>query len=206
MKIQDLLNSYDNLVKAAFIPNPQVQDSENQLEQAYGQLSQLLSSAPPEMQQQLGPMLQQMQQLPPDQQLQQITSIVQELSQQGGMPPQDAQSGAPAEAPATPQDATQAEPEGHLNAENNLDNTKVTLSVRELLDLSSGGKATQSLLKVKQMAEAHNKKMELSQQQAEQDQQAAQSEQQAAAQGNGMAQGGIYGQPMNAAAGSAAPQ
>ena len=202
MKIQDLLNSYDNLVKAAFIPNPQVQESENQLEQAYGQLSQLLSSAPPEMQQQLGPMLQQMQQLPPDQQLQQINSIVQALSQQGGAQPQEAQGGAPAEAQAAPQE----EAEGHLNAENNLDNTKVTLSVRELLDLSSGGKATQSLLKVKQMAEAHNKKMELSQQQAEQEQQVAQSEQQAAAQGGGMAQGGIYGQPMNAAPATAGPQ
>jgi hypothetical protein len=138
--------------------------------------------------------------------LQQINGIVQALSQQGGAQPQEAQGGAPAEAQAAPQDAPQAEAEGHLNAENNLDNTKVTLSVRELLDLSSGGKATQSLLKVKQMAEAHNKKMELSQQQAEQDQQVAQSEQQAAAQGGGMAQGGIYGQPMNAAPAPAGPQ
>ena len=193
MKIQDLLNSYDGLVKSAFIPNPQVQESQGQLEQAYGQLSQLLSSAPPEMQEQLAPMLAQLQQLPPEQQLQQISNILPALQQQsqGGEQPEQ----------QAPQQSEQPEgavsEQGHLNAENSLDNTKVTLSVRELLDLSSGGKATQSLLKVKQMAEAHNKKMELSEQQAAQQQQSTQAEQQAAAQG-GMAQGGIYSQPMNA--------
>jgi hypothetical protein len=198
MKIQDLLNSYDGLMKSAFIPNPQVQESQGQLEQAYAQLSQLLSSAPPEMQEQLAPMLQQLQQLPPEQQLQQISSILPALQQQaqGGEQP------GPQAAPEQP--AEEVNEQGHLNAENSLDNTKVTLSVRELLDLSSGGKATQSLLKVKQMAEAHNKKMELSEQQAAQQQQAAQTDQQAATQG-GMAQGGIYSQPMNAS-GSVAGQ
>jgi len=82
-----------------------------------------------------------------------------------------------------------------------LDDTKVTLSVRELLDLSSGGKATQSLLKVKQMAESHNKKMEAAQMQQEQDQQAAEQQQAASQQGAAGGQAGIYAQPMNAAPG-----
>jgi hypothetical protein len=193
MKIQDLLNSYDGLMKSAFIPNPQVQESQGQLEQAYAQLSQLLSSVPPEMQEQLAPMLQQLQQLPPEQQLEQISSILPALQQQAQGGEQSAQQ--PPEQSAQPTE--EVNEQGHLNAENSLDNTKVTLSVRELLDLSSGGKATQSLLKVKQMAEAHNKKMELSEQQAAQQQQASQTEQQAATQG-GMGQGGVYAQPMNA--------
>ena len=192
MKIQDFLNSYDKLVKSAFVPNPQVQESQGQLEQAYAQLSQLMGSLPPETQQQVEPMVQQLQQLPPEEQLAQLNGIIQELSQSG-------QSGGEEQAPPQEGEAPPENEQGHLNAENSLDNTKVTLSVRELLDLSSGGKATQSLLKVKQMAEAHNKKMEATQQQAQQDQATAQQEQAAAQQG-GMAQGGVYSQPMNTGA------
>lgn len=199
MKIQELINSYNSLVKEAFIPNPDAQNQDMQLEQAYQQLSQTLSSVPPEVQSQIEPMLQQLQQMPPQDQLAQINGLIQQLGQ--GAP----QAGA--EAPADPSQPTQPEAgqegmvptEGHVNAENSLDNTKVTLSVRELLDLSSGGKATQSLLKVKQMAETHNKKMEAVQQQAEQEQVTQQQQQQ---QQEAMTQGGIYSQPMNAKPGA----
>jgi hypothetical protein len=196
MKIANLIESYDSLVKQAFIPNPQPQQDAQQLQAAYGQLQQTLQSLPPEAQQQIAPMLQQLQQLPPDQQLQQIGALLQQLQgqAQGGQPQQDA-----AQAQGQPQqDPSQApQEEGHQNAENSLDNTKVTLSVRELLDLSSGGKATQSLLKVKQMADAHNKKMEATQQQQEQAQAQAQQEQAQQAQAQ---QGGIYSAPMGGAA------
>lgn len=188
MKIQELISSYDALVKEAFIPNPQSGQDDAQLQQAYQQLSQSLASVPPEVQQQIAPMLQQMQQLPPQEQLAQITQLTQQLGQ-GGQQGGQEQQPAPGEENMVPEG-------GHLNAENSLDNTKVTLSVRELLDLSSGGKATQSLLKVKQMAEAHNKKMEATQQQAEQEQAAQQQE---AQQQQAMSQGGVYAQPMNAA-------
>lgn len=195
MKTQELINWYNSLTKEAFIPNPQPEQDQAQLQQAYAQLQQVLGSAPPEVQQQIAPMLQQLQQFPPQEQLQQISGLIQQLSQtqqpqQQEQPPQGDQ-------PAPEQES------GNVNAENNLDNTKVTLSVRELLDLSSGGKATQSLLKVKQMADAHNKKMEAAQQQMEQEQASQQQEQQ---QQSAMGQGGIYAQPMNAGQGQQAQQ
>lgn len=192
MKIQELINSYNSLVKEAFIPNPESQNQDMQLEQAYQQLSQTLSSVPPEVQSQIGPMLQQLQQLPPQDQLAQINGLIQQLGQ-GAPQTGTEQQAAPAQAEAGQEGTVPTE--GHVNAENSLDNTKVTLSVRELLDLSSGGKATQSLLKVKQMAETHNKKMEAVQQQAEQEQATQQQQQQ---QQEAMSQGGIYSQPMNA--------
>ena len=210
MKIGELINSYDGLVKQAFIPNPQAQQGGqpqdpsqgggapqqqgggDQLQQAYAQLQQVLQQLPPEAQQQVAPMLQQLQQLPPDQQLQQITQLTQQLGQ-GAQ-----QGGQSQEAPQGAQQEQAPKEEGHHNAENSLDNTKVTLSVRELLDLSSGGKATQSLLKVKQMADSHNKKMEVAQQQ--QEQQAAESQQAQQQQQSAMGQGGIYSQPMDGSA------
>ncbi len=193
MNTQELILSYNSLVKEAFIPNPEQQAQDGQLEQAYQQLSQLLAGMPPEVQGQIEPMLQQMQQLPPQDQLNQISGLIQQLGQGG------AEQAAPQEQAPAPQEQPGMVPEeGHVNAENSLDNTKVTLSVRELLDLSSGGKATQSLLKVKQMAETHNKKMEAVQQQAEQEQVAQQQQQQ---QQEAMGQGGIYSQPMNAGPG-----
>ena len=189
MKTQELINWYASLTKEAFIPNPQPEQDQAQLQQAYAQLEQVLASAPPEAQQQIAPMLQQLQQLPAQQQLQQISALTQQLGQ---MQPQQQ------EQPAQQEEQPAAQEQGNLNAENSLDNTKVTLSVRELLDLSSGGKATQSLLKVKQMADAHNKKMEATQQQMEQEQATQQQEQQQQA---SMPQGGIYSQPMNNGAG-----
>lgn len=196
MKIQELINSYNSLVKEAFIPNPDAQNQDMQLEQAYQQLSQMLSSVPPEVQSQIEPMLQQLQQMPPQDQLAQINGLIQQLGQQGSPQATPEQQAAPAQGEAAQEGMVPTE--GHVNAENSLDNTKVTLSVRELLDLSSGGKATQSLLKVKQMAETHNKKMEAVQQQAEQEQATQQQQQQQEA----MGQGGIYSQPMNAKPGA----
>lgn len=191
MKIGELIEKYNGLVKSAFIPNPQPMEQESQLQQLGMQLQQAMTSQPPEAQQQIQAFLAQITTLPPAQQIEQVTNLLGQLQQssqpaqaqgdqaQASPQPQADQSGASAEQAA-------------FSAENTLDNTKITLSVRELLDLSNGGKATQSLLKIKQMADAHNKKMEAAQQQQEQ---------QAAAQEQGMAAqpGGIYSQPMNSA-------
>jgi len=180
MKIKELIEKYDNLVKSAFIPNPAAMQQEQQLQQLMAQLQQVLSTQPPQVQQQVQGVIEQLSMLPPEQQIAQLSGVVSQLSQPEQAAPQAEQTNATP--PAQP----------GVAAENNLDETKVTLSVRELLDLSSGGKATQSLLKVKQMAEMHNKKME-----AAQEQQAAQQEQAAQqAQQTPMSQaGGIYPQP-----------
>jgi hypothetical protein len=197
MNIQSLIESYDSLVKEAFIPNPQAQQDQGQLQQAQQQLMGMISQLPPQLQQQIAPSLQQLQQLPPDQQMQAMQQLAQQIQQVGQQQaqPQQPQEGQPAEqAEQEPQQAA-----GNVNAENSLDNTKVTLSVRELLDLSSGGKATHSLLKVKQLADTHNKKMEAMQKQQQQAEDQAQQEQ---AQQSAMGQGGIYTAPM----GSGKPQ
>lgn len=79
-----------------------------------------------------------------------------------------------------------------MRAENELDNKTVTLTIRELMDLTSGGSATKSLLAVKQLADQHNQKMQQNQQKQQMDAQKQQLEQQAAAQG--MQSGGLYSQ------------
>ena len=99
-------------------------------------------------------------------------------------PPQD-----PADADAEHAEASAVE------AKNELDNVKVTLSVRELLDLVGKGSATASLLKVKQLADTHKQKMDQTRQKAEADQQ--QQAQEQAAQQNSMMSGGIYPSPMD---------
>jgi len=120
--------------------------------------------------------------------------------QQGGDPqaaqPQDpSQGGAmpPAPDPAA-QDASQAEASA-IEAKNELDNVKVTLTVRELLDLVGKGSATASLLKVKQLADTHEQKMEQTKQKAQQQQQQVDQQQQTAQQ-DMMGGGGIYSAPM----------
>jgi DNA polymerase III gamma/tau subunit len=194
MKIGELIEKYDGLVKSAFIPNPQPMQQESQLQQLGMQLQQAMASQPPEAQQQIQSFLAQITTLPPDQQIEQVTNLLGQLQQQ----PQQASQPAPEQPQAqqSPQPDTSAAgaEQAAFSAENTLDNTKITLSVRELLDLSNGGKATQSLLKIKQMADAHNKKMEAVQQQQEQQAAAQSQEQSMAAQ-----PGGIYSQPMNAA-------
>jgi hypothetical protein len=196
MKFGELVEKYDSLVKSAFIPNPEAMQQEQQLQQLVGQVQQALASQPPQVQQQIQGFLGQLASFPPAEQIAQLSNIASQLSAQA-QPATQEQAPASTEnnmqAPADAAGATEAEQPGFA-AENSLDNTKVTLSVRELLDLSSGGKATQSFLKVKQMAEAHNKKMEAAQQQ--QDMQAAEQAQQDSAMSQG---GGIYAQPMGGA-------
>jgi hypothetical protein len=92
------------------------------------------------------------------------------------------------------EDATQAE-NSAVEAKNELDNVRVSLSVRELLDLVGKGSATASLLKVKQLADTHQQKMEQTRQKAESDQQKAQADQQQQQQGL-IGDGGIYSSPM----------
>jgi hypothetical protein len=108
---------------------------------------------------------------------------------------------APDQAQAASEDAGQAEASA-IEAKNELDNVKVTLTVRELLDLTSKGTATASLLKVKQLADTHQQKMQQSKQKADTAQQ--QAEQQQQAQQQGMMSGGIYSAPMDQQGG--APQ
>jgi hypothetical protein len=82
-------------------------------------------------------------------------------------------------------------------ATNELDNVKVTLTVRELLDLVGKGTATASLLKVKQLADTHKQKMDQSKQKADAAASQQQAQQQAQQQGM-MGGGGIYPTPMGA--------
>lgn len=173
-----------------------------QSDQMMQQVMQMVQQLPPEIQGEAQQAIQQVQQLPPDQQpqaLQQIQQGIQQMMQQGGGQPQGGQPGQPGQEAGgqvgqTGGDAPgSANPQGHVQAENQLDNTKVTLTVRELMDLTSGGSATKSLLAVKQLADSHNQKMQANQQKAQQTQQQAQAEQAMAAQG-AQGGGGLYSQ------------
>jgi hypothetical protein len=162
-KIGEFIEELDSLLlrKYAFVPaqaaggGPQVQQK---MQQAQQQTQQLLQQLPPEAQQQAQQQLQQVQQLAPQEQLQaleQINQGLQQMAQQAQQQKPQGQGGDP-NAQQQPQQPGQEQlPPGHLQAENDLDNTKVTLSVRELMDLTSGGKATQSHLKVKQLVDSH---------------------------------------------------
>ena len=128
--------------------------------------------------------------------------------QQGGDPSMQQPAQGTGPEMAMPDDGAQSAEASAVNAKNELDNVRVTLTVRELLDLIGKGSATASLLKVKQLADAHNQKMEGIKQKAEMEQQKQQQEQQAAAQQaqQGMMSGGIYQSgPMDANAQGAAP-
>jgi molecular chaperone DnaK (HSP70) len=81
-----------------------------------------------------------------------------------------------------------------IEAKNELDNVRVSLTVRELLDLVGKGSATASLLKVKQLADTHKQKMDQNKQKIDAAQQEQASSQQEAQQG--MMGGGIYPTPM----------
>jgi hypothetical protein len=113
------------------------------------------------------------------------------MQQQGGQqgPPQDPQQQLQADADTAQASATEAT--------NELDNVKVTLTVRELLDLVGKGTATASLLKVKQLADTHKQKMDQSKQKADAAASQQQAQQQAQQQGM-MGGGGIYPTPMGA--------
>lgn len=185
---------------------------------------------PPQVQQQVAPMLQQLQSLPPEQREQQLMQLLQQLQTQQpqGMPPQGgmtAQASAeedmyaamqgggdmygggqeaamPQQDPAAMQQASGTEDADNaeasaVEAKNELDNVRVSLTVRELLDLVGKGSATASLLKVKQLADTHKQKMEQTRQKAETDKQQASQDQQAQQQGM-MGGGGIYPTAMGA--------
>lgn len=118
-------------------------------------------------------------------------AAMQGMQQDPGMAGGAAQPQSPEE--QVTQDADTAEASA-VEAKNELDNVRVSLTVRELLDLVGKGSATESLLKVKQLADTHKQKMEQSRQKAD----AAQQEQAQAQQANqqGMMGGGIYPAPM----------
>jgi len=189
----------------------------------------VVQQLPPEVQQQIAPMLQQLQSLPPDQREQHLAELLQQL-QQGGGQPQGQPQGQPLQAPPQqgmvaqaseedlyaamqgmqpggeappmepPQD-TSTEDAAHaeasaVEAKNELDNVRVSLTVRELLDLVGKGTATASLLKVKQLADTHKQKMDQNKQKADSAQQEQTQKSQEAQQG--MMGGGIYPTPMGA--------
>lgn len=225
-KIGEFIYETDQLlgVKSAFVPasaisgggnggaqqqqqqQPQQGQQGGQSDQMMQQIMQMVQQLPPEVQGEAQQAIQQVQQLPPDQQpqaLQQIAQGIQQMTQQGAAPQQGQQPHhghhhhTGGQVGQTSGDVPgSANPQGHVQAENQLDNTKVTLTVRELMDLTSGGSATKSLLAVKQLADAHNQKMQANQQKAQQAQQQAAMEQQAAAQG--VNSGGLYAQAPDA--------
>ena len=103
-------------------------------------------------------------------------------------------------APQQPQSGTEAEEAEAAVSEtkNELDNVRVSLTVRELLDLVGKGTASASLFKVKQLADMHKQKMDQAKQKADADQQAqAQKAQQSQQAQQGMMGGGIYPAPMD---------
>ena len=213
-KIGTFIQEMDALLmrKTAFVPaqaaggGPQMQGQTQGLMQ---QVQQQLQQLPPEAQQQATQQLQQVQSLPPEQQqqaLQQISQGLQQMTQQGaqggqgqpqqGQPGQPQQQGQPGNPGAVSNQDGTANTNGHMEAENQLDNTKVTLSVRELMDITSKGGASEALFKVKQLAGQHNQKMQAQDQKMQQDQQQAQMDQQMQQQGMqaGAAGGGLYPQ------------
>jgi len=175
---------------------------------------------PPEAQQHIAPLIQQLQSMPPEEREKHLQGLVQEMmagaqqqpgmeaqaseedmlaAMQGGMPPQASGPSQLSHPEETQQDAEQAESSA-IEAKNELDNVKVNLSVRELLDLVGKGQATASLLKVKQLADTHKQKMDQTRQKAESDQQQQAQESQQSQQSAGMMDtGGIYGAPMGTA-------
>jgi hypothetical protein len=176
------------------------------------ELMMAVEQLPPEIQQQVMPLIQQIMSMPPEQSDQYLQSLLQQMTaiQQGQGAPQQpgmeaqAQDMAlggdlPPEAYAAPlsgeEEAENAEASA-IEAKNELDNVRVSLTVRELLDLIGKGSATASLLKVKQLADSHKQKMEQIKQKTEADQ--AQKTQQQAEQQNSLMGGGIYPSPMDA--------
>ncbi len=204
IKIGEMLSSTRAVInKRAFVPNPDAisQQQQPMLEQ----ISQLAQSSPPEVQQQVQQAVQQIQQMPPEHQTQALQELGQQLSQQGG----GAQGQAGAQPQADSQDGGQqpGAPGGQPGQEGgpavtDLENTTVTLKLRELLDLTSGGKATGSAMKAQEHVHKFNAKKQqmeqdaqMNQQKAEQQAQQVATQQDAAMAANGpnmMGQGGVY--------------
>lgn len=175
-----LLGIQKAMIKQAFIPAPQGQ----QLGQAPSQQGQQPQPGQDPSQQppQAPPM-------PPPQD-----------AGAGGQPPQPGQEGQPQQDPNAPAGGDLT-PHGQAQG---LKNTMVTLSVADLLDLHSGGKATQSHLKTESMKVKHqfeHQKMlrEEQRKQEEEQQKKEQEAQMQAQQQQGMMRGGVYGSgPMDA--------
>ena len=186
-----------------------------------------IQQLPPEVQQQVMPLIQQLMNMPAQEREQHLQELLQQMealqggtptmqaapqgmeaqasaedlfaaAQQGGMAPSGAMGGEEPIAGLPQQDSAEQDAEtaeaSAIEAKNELDNVKVTLTVRELLDLIGKGSATASLLKVKQLADTHKQKMEQTRQKAETDQK--QQAQDQAAQQDSMMSGGIYPSPM----------
>ena len=174
------------------------------------ELMHAVSQLPPEVQQQIMPLIQKIMAMPPEESEQYLQSLLQQMmaiQQQGQTGPMEAQAaedtgGLPLDSYMPQQEAVDQEAENAeasaVEAKNELDNVRVNLSVRELLDLIGKGSATASLLKVKQLADSHKQKMEQIKQKTEADQ--SQKAQQQAAQQNSMMSGGIYPSPMDGGA------
>ncbi len=212
-KISEVLNEIDNvLTKTAFIPNPEVMQKQQgqgggqphgggqpqgggqphggqqhggggqpSPGQGGGGMEELLQQLPPEVQQQL-------QQLPPEQQQQVMQEFM--ASQGGGGAP----GGAPGQAPGG-DPAAQGQPEKVQgdSSPTDLEKSTVTLRLRDLLDLVSGGKATQSTLKVQDHISKQQQRQQQMEQKAQQQQVQQAQQQQAPQQGQGMeGPGGIY--------------
>jgi hypothetical protein len=198
------------------LPEEVQQQLEPLIEQLHGLPPEQKQQQLTQLAQQLSSMMQQGQQQPPQGQPQggmEAQAADEDLyaAQQAQMGDPQAMmgGGAPQPQPSPEQaqqdvaeDAGQAEASA-IEAKNELDNVKVTLTVRELLDLTSKGTATASLLKVKQLADTHQQKMQQSKQKADTAQQQADQQQQA--QQQGMMSGGIYSSPMDQQ-GAPAPQ
>jgi type II secretory pathway pseudopilin PulG len=184
---RDLMNEYSGAIKEAhekvsFVPNPDLmaqqaaQHSGQQPDQSQGQPQPGGTPDP--------------------------SQALQDSSQAQGQPGQDPSQmqGDPSQAqpgqdpsqqiPQDPRAGMSGTPEDIAE----LKNTKVNLSVESLLDLMSGGKASQSRLKTEQMKEKHEQKRQMDQQKQQQaEQEAQQQAQMAQQQGQGpMGGGGIY--------------
>lgn len=191
--------------KRAFVPNPTVM-AQQQVGQLSQQVMQMAQGAPPEVQQQVQQAMQQIQQMPPEQQMQALQQLGQELIQASGQAKQQGQDPAAQQGQRQPPGAEGA-PAGDPAQQGgpsvtDLENTTVTLKLRELLDLTSGGKATGSAMKVQEHIHKFQSKRQQLEQQSQTDQQKAEQQaQQSATQqdasmaANGpnmMGQGGVY--------------
>lgn len=201
-KIAEVLAEINQIIeKKAFIPNPgmvppdpsrgQPQDpSQGQGQPQGGQggdISQIIAQLPPDMQQQIA-------QLPPEQQQKVLEQVLGAGGSGGGATPPGTDAGAEGE--GAPGQGEQVQ--GNA-APTDLENSTVTLRLRDLLDLVSGGKATQSQLKVQDhIHKQHQRKQQMEQQnqqnqqkqQAKQQQDAMKQQQDAMANANGGTGGG----------------
>lgn len=192
-KLGQIIDDIDQLVKSAFIPAQQGQGGpQGQGGGQDPQMQQLLQQLPPEIAQQL-------QQLPPDQQMQALQQLMQGAGGQAQGGGQGASSGMPD--PTQPgQGPLEGKGEVIGGPPTDLNESTISIRIRDLLDLVSGGSATKSTLKVQEHLDKNNMRQQQMQAKMKQDEekqkQKQQAEQQAATMANSggmMGQGGIYG-------------